>query len=119
MSPGDETQDYECRHENKGTDQVWYFNDDVCGFETQITTESVHNTITCENYLSTPSHIQKTLQLCRQVTKLRIMNVDMKTKVLIKFGTSTMMCVDLRPKKLPKCTQYYIPHVVLIYRAVG
>ena len=47
---------------------------------------------------STPSPIQKTLQLCRQVMKLRIMNVDMKTKVLIKFGASTMMCVDLRPK---------------------
>ena len=47
---------------------------------------------------STPSHIQKTLQLCRQVMKLRIMNVDMKTKVLIKFGISMMMCVDLRPK---------------------
>ena len=46
--PGDETQDYECRHEYKGTDQVWYFNDNVCGFETQIATESVHNTITCE-----------------------------------------------------------------------
>ena len=93
MSPGDETQDYECRHENKGTDHVWYFNDDVCGFEAQIATKSVHNTITC-----TPSPIQKTPQLCCQVMKLRIMNVDMKIEVLIKFGTSTMMCVDLRPK---------------------
>ena len=60
VSPGDETQDYECRHENKGTDQVWYFNDDVCGFETKKATESVHNTMTC-----TPSPIQKTPQLCR------------------------------------------------------
>ena len=53
MLPGDETQEYECRHENRGTDQVWHFNDDVCGFETQIATESVHNTITCEKHTLT------------------------------------------------------------------
>ena len=53
MSPGNETQDYECKRENKGTDQVWYFNNDVCGFETRIATGSVHNTITCEKHTLT------------------------------------------------------------------
>ena len=64
MSPGDETQlYYECRHENKGTDQVWYFNDDMCGFETKKATESVHNTITCTSTIQkTP---QRTTYACR------------------------------------------------------
>ena len=32
--------------------------------------------------------------------KLRIMTINIKTKVLVKFGTSEMMCVELRTKKL-------------------
>ena len=32
--------------------------------------------------------------------KLRIMTISIKTKVLNKFGTSEMMCVELRAKKL-------------------
>ena len=58
VSPGDETQDYECRHENKGTNKVWCFNDDVCGFETKKATESVHNTITCEKHTLTHTEAQ-------------------------------------------------------------
>ena len=44
--------------------------------------------------------IQKTPQPCRQSTKLRIMNISMKTKVLIKFGASDVKCVEMRAKKL-------------------
>ena len=37
--------------------------------------------------------------------KLRIMTISIKTKVLNKFGTSEMMCVELRGKKAMKiCT---------------
>ena len=31
--------------------------------------------------------------------KLWIMNVDTKTKVLLKFGSLETVCVDMRPKK--------------------
>ena len=45
--------------------------------------------------------IQKAPQPRRHSTKLRIMNISMKTKVLIKFGASDVKCVELRAKKLP------------------
>ena len=35
-----------------------------------------------------------------ELMKLRIMTINVKTKVLVKFGTSEMMCVQLRTKKL-------------------
>ena len=35
-----------------------------------------------------------------ELMKLRIMTISIKTMVLIKFGTSGMMCVELRAKKL-------------------
>ena len=44
------------------------------------------------------SHVQNTLQPHRQSTKLKNMIANIKTKVLIKFGTSEMMCVELRAK---------------------
>ena len=44
--------------------------------------------------------IQKTPQPHRQSTKLRIMNISMKTKVLIKFGASDVKCVEVRAKNL-------------------
>ena len=46
--------------------------------------------------------IQKAPQPRRQSTKLRIMNISMKTKVLImiKFGASDVKCVESRAKKL-------------------
>ena len=46
------------------------------------------------------SHAQNTLQPHRQSMNLRIMTISIKTKVLIKFETSEMMCVELRAKKL-------------------
>ena len=42
MSPGDETLEYECRHENKGTDELWCLEDEVCGFKAKKSTKSVH-----------------------------------------------------------------------------
>ena len=48
------------------------------------------------------SHVQNTPQPCRQSTKLRNMTISIKTKVLIKFEASEMMCVELRGKKLRK-----------------
>ena len=43
---------------------------------------------------------QKAPQPRRQSTKLRITNISMKTKVLIKFGASDVKCVELRAKNL-------------------
>ena len=45
------------------------------------------------------SHVQNMLQPHHQSTKLRNMIVNIKTEVLIKFGTPEM-CVELRAKKL-------------------
>ena len=45
--------------------------------------------------------IQMTPQPRRQSTKLRIMNISMKTKVLIKFRASDVKCVELIAKNLP------------------
>ena len=52
--------------------------------------------------------------LCLYIMKLWIMNVDTKTKVLLKFGGLQTVRVDRRSKKLPKlplCT--YMSYVGL------
>ena len=43
---------------------------------------------------------EHTLTMSPELMKLRIMTISIKTMVLIKFGTSEMMCVELRAKKL-------------------
>ena len=45
---------------------------------------------------------------CHQSTKLRILTISIKTKVLTKFGGSEMICVELRPRKL-RCV-YTLPY---------
>ena len=35
-----------------------------------------------------------------ELMKLRIVIISNKTNILVKFGTSKMMCVELRAKKL-------------------
>jgi hypothetical protein len=50
------------------------------------------------------SHVQNIIQTHRQTTKLRNMIISIKTKVLIKFGTSEMTCVELRAKSYELCT---------------
>ena len=49
---------------------------------------------------SSPSNVQNTLKPRHQLTKLRSMTISIKIKVLIKFGASEAMCVDLRAIKL-------------------
>ena len=46
------------------------------------------------------SHVKNTPQPCRQSAKLRIMIIIIKTKIVVKFEASGMMCVELRAKKL-------------------
>ena len=46
------------------------------------------------------SHVQNTPQPHRQSMKLKIMISSIKTKVVVKFEVSEMMCVGLRAKKL-------------------
>ena len=43
---------------------------------------------------------ENTPQPCCQSTKLRIMIIIIKTKIVVKFEASEMMCVELRAKKL-------------------
>ena len=47
--------------------------------------------LTCTEHTSTMSP---------ELMKLRIIIISIKTKVLIKFGASELICVELRAKKL-------------------
>ena len=47
--------------------------------------------LTCTEHTSTMSP---------ELLKLRIMTISIKTNVLIKFGASELICVELRAKKL-------------------
>ena len=62
----------------------------------------LHNVI----ILQIRNHVQNTPQPCRQSTKLTI---SIKTKVLIKFEASEMMCVELRGKNLRNV--YHLPNM--------
>ena len=44
--------------------------------------------------------IEHTSTMLPELMKLRIMTISIKTKVLVKFGISVMMCVELRAKNL-------------------
>ena len=46
------------------------------------------------------SLVENTPQPCSQSTKLRITIVNIKTKMVVRFEASEMMCVELRAKKL-------------------
>ena len=50
----------------------------------------------CMHKIFSYSDVQNNPQSHRQLTKLRNMIVNIKTKVLIKFGTSEMMCEEYR-----------------------
>ena len=43
---------------------------------------------------------EHTSTMSPELLKLRIMTISIKAKVLIKFGASELMCVELRAKKL-------------------
>ena len=49
---------------------------------------------------SSSSYAQNILQQCCQLVKLRIMTICIKLKVLLKFGASEMICLELRSKKI-------------------
>ena len=55
--------------------------------------------------LCTRSHTCELNMLCLWIMKLWIMNVDTKTKVLLKFDSLERVCVDMRSKK-----QVNLPH---------
>ena len=100
ISPVSETQDYDYLHHVKGAVKSWSFRDDMCRIESQKDIKCVPfiiNICICE---MSCSHAQNTLQPRHQSMKLRIMTISIKTKVLNKFGTSEMKCVELRAKKL-------------------
>ena len=78
----------------------------MCGIEGKKATKSVPF---AEHVNISYSHVQNTPQPCRQSTKLRNMTISIKTKVLIKFEASEMMCVELRGKKLRKV--YHLPNM--------
>ena len=51
---------------------------------------------------------EQTSTMSPELMKLRIMTISIKTMVLIKFGTSEMMCVELRAKKTVKSVPFAI-----------
>ena len=57
--------------------------------------------------LCTHSQTCQLTTLCLQVMKLQIMNVDTKTKLLLKFGGVKTVCVDGRSNKLLKLSHYW------------
>ena len=101
MSPVSETQDYDYLHHVKGAVKLWSFRDDIHRIKSQKAIKcgsSAVNGCICEMLFNT--NTKHTSIMSPELMKLRIMTVSLKTKVLIKFGTSEMMYVDLRAKKL-------------------
>ena len=101
MSPVSETQDSDYLLQVKGVVKIWSFRDDMCRIEIQKDVKCVPfdvNICICEMLILTC--IEHTSTMSPEIMKLRIMTVSIKTKVLIKFGASEMMCVELRAKKL-------------------
>ena len=68
--------------------------------------------------LCTHSHTANFPTLCLYTMKLWIVNVDTKSKLLLKFGSLETVCVDGRSKKLLKLTHYLysiiLTHVLII-----
>ena len=56
------------------------------------------NVCICEMLILTC--IEHTSTMSPELMKLGIMTISIKTKVLIKFGASELICVELRAKKL-------------------
>ena len=77
----------------------------MCRIEGQKAMKCVPFAVNVYAYVKcSSSHAQSTLQPCHQLMKLRIMTINIKTKVLVKFGTSEMMYVELRTKSYEMCT---------------
>ena len=100
-SPVDGTQEYHYWYEIKSTNQVWDFRDDVCRIESGKYMKCVQLAITDIQYVKCSySYVRNTLQPHRQSMEHRSMTIGMKIKVLIKCGTSEMMCAELRAENL-------------------
>ena len=103
MSPVNETQDYDCLHRVKGAVTIWSLREYMCRIESQKAMDCVQFAVNaciciCEMlFLTCTEH---TSIMSPELMKLRIIIISIKTKVLVKFGTSEMMCVELRAKKL-------------------
>ena len=96
-SPVDGTQRY---HYWKSTDQVWDFRD-VCKIESGKFMKCVQLAITYVQYVKcSHSYARNTLQPHRQSMEHRSVTIGVKLKVLIKYGTSEMMCAELRVENL-------------------
>ena len=103
ISPVSETQDYGYLNQVKGAVIIWTFRIDMCRIESQKSVKCVPFAVnvricifemlflTCTEHISTMSP---------ELMKLRIMIINIKTKVLVEFGTFEMMCVELTTKKL-------------------
>ena len=101
MLPVNKTQKDDHYHQNKSSDQIWSFRDDVCKFESQKAMKCVvYHDIKYLSKAHPHSHVHNTLQPCQQLTIFRVMTISIKIKEMIKFGASETMYVDLRAKKL-------------------
>ena len=101
MSPVSETQDSDYLHQVKGAVKIWSVRDYMCRIESQKDMKCVSfdvNICICEMLILTC--IEHTSTMSPELMKLRIMTISIKTKVLIKFGTSDNMCIELRAMKL-------------------
>ena len=100
-SPVDGTQKCDYWHEIKSTDQVWDFRDDVCRIESGNFMKCVQLAITDVQYVKcSHSYVRNTLQPHRQSMEHRSVTIGIKLKVLIKCGTSEMMCAEMRAENL-------------------
>ena len=101
MSPVSETQDYDSLQQVKGAVKIWSFRDDVCRIESQKAMKCspfAVNVCICQMlFLTCTEH---TSTMSPELMKLRIMTISIKLKVLINFGASGMIYVELRAKKL-------------------
>ena len=115
MSPVSETQDSDYLHQVKGAVKVWSFRDGMCSIESQKDMKCVPFAINVYAYVKcSSSHAQNTLQPRHQLMKLRIITISIKTKVLVKFGTSEMMCVELRAKMCTVCSNMHICEMLFL-----
>ena len=117
MSPVSETQDSDYLHQVKGAVKVWSFRDGMCSIEGQKDMKCVPFAINVYAYVKcSSSHTctEHTSTMSPELMKLRIITISIKTKVLVKFGTSEMMCVELRAKMCTVCSNMHICEMLFL-----
>ena len=73
----------------------------MCRIERQKSMKCIPFAVNVYAYVKcSSSHVQSTLQPRHQLMKLTIMTICIVLKVLIKFRSSEMMCIELRAKRL-------------------